>query len=152
MATDKTRLGISTPDADATIKRLRGLPKELNSEIRQAAKKIVNAEVPRLVARARSSSKQAAAVAGTIRAKSDRLPAIVAGGARKVSMSGRKQAADQIFFGAEFGGARRKTTQQFRPHRGKTGYFLYPQLRADADDIMADWDDTVNDLIDRFEG
>lgn len=37
--------------------------------------------------------------------------------------------------GAEFGGQGRPTTQQFQPFRGHTGYFLYPTIRRDSEQI-----------------
>ena len=36
------------------------------------------------------------------------------------------------FFGFEFGGGKRPRTQQFRPHLGTQGYFLYPTVRREA--------------------
>lgn len=39
--------------------------------------------------------------------------------------------------GAEFGGRGRPTTQQFQPWLGHTGYFLYPTIRRDRDEIDA---------------
>lgn len=37
--------------------------------------------------------------------------------------------------GAEFGGGRRPTTQQFQPWLGHTGYFLFPTIRRESDAI-----------------
>lgn len=37
--------------------------------------------------------------------------------------------------GAEFGGRGRPTTQQFQPFRGHTGYFVYPTIRRDSEQI-----------------
>jgi hypothetical protein len=37
--------------------------------------------------------------------------------------------------GAEFGGRGRPTTQQFQPHKGRTGYFVYPTIRREAGQI-----------------
>jgi hypothetical protein len=68
--------------------------------------------------------------AGSVRARRDRVPVIVAGGASK---------AGQVFFGAEFGGQRRKTTQQFRPYRGTQGYWFYPALRAMTPKVLEEY-------------
>lgn len=63
------------------------------------------------------------------------LPGIlIIGGAAQstIKLDLRKQPA---ILGAEFGGQRRSTTQQFRPYRGsgpRAGYFLYPSLRAES--------------------
>lgn len=46
----------------------------------------------------------------------------------------------QLFFGAEFGGGAKPTTQQFRPHRGHTGYFFFNQLRTDQARQLERWE------------
>ena len=109
-------------------------------------------------------TKQSKLVAGVIRAKRDRVPSIAAGGSKKVAPSrkiyrsttnrtktGRgklvKPSAGDIFFGAEFGGRRRKTTQQFRPHRGRKGYWFWPQLRADEARMISAYDEAVTGVL-----
>jgi hypothetical protein len=67
-------------------------------------------------------------VASTLRVRSDRVPAILAGGAKRVGH--RKHPAGALLFGAEFGGRRTRKTMQFLPHKGRTGYFIFPTLRA----------------------
>lgn len=47
--------------------------------------------------------------------------------------------------GAEFGGRGRPTTQQFQPHRGREGYFLYPTIR----DTEAEFMDVYERCIDQ---
>ena len=51
--------------------------------------------------------------------------------------------------GAEFGGQGRPTTQQFRPHLGRQGYFLYPTIRDNQDRIEDEYLSKVDDLIKR---
>ncbi len=48
--------------------------------------------------------------------------------------------------GAEFGGGRRATTQQFKPWLGHTGYFLYPTIRRDHEKI----DETYRAALDKI--
>ncbi len=51
--------------------------------------------------------------------------------------------------GAEFGGGRRPTTQQFKPWRGNgatAGYFLYPTIRRDHEKI----DETYRAALDKI--
>jgi len=48
--------------------------------------------------------------------------------------------------GAEFGGGRRPTTQQFKPWLGHTGYFLYPVIRRDHEKI----DETYRAALDKI--
>jgi hypothetical protein len=52
-----------------------------------------------------------------------------------------------VFFGAEFGGQRRKTTQQFRPYRGKQGYWFYPTLRAATPKVLDDYGHALDRAI-----
>lgn len=49
--------------------------------------------------------------------------------------------------GAEFGGGRRPTTQQFKPWLGHTGYFVYPTIRRDRDDIDAAYREALDRII-----
>jgi hypothetical protein len=53
---------------------------------------------------------------------------MIVGGAKRVGS--RRKPAGAFLFGAEFGGGRGLKTRQFLPHRGRTGYFIYPTLRA----------------------
>ena len=149
MATE--RQGIQVEGLKPLLKTLSRLGKETNARIRTAAKAIAADEAPRLQSAAQSSSKQSKAVGVTVRARSDRVPAIAAGGAKRVNVSGLKgksrPSAGAIFFGAEFGGQKRKTTMQFRPHRGRKGYWFWPQLRADQDQMMRRWADAVDGIL-----
>lgn len=54
--------------------------------------------------------------------------------------------------GAEFGGGRRSTTRQFKPWRGSgpdAGYFVYPTIRENADDIVDAYNEAIGDLLQR---
>lgn len=54
--------------------------------------------------------------------------------------------------GAEFGGGRRKTTQQFKPWRGSgasAGYFVYPTIRENADEIVEAYSEGMDELLKR---
>lgn len=155
---------IHVDGADEAIAKLKGLDKAANAAIRDAAGEIVKSEVPAIQAAARAESKQARLVASVIRAKRDRFPVIVAGGSKKVvpsrkisrsrtekTKTGRgklvKPSAGQIFFGAEFGGQGRSTTQQFKPHRGKHGYFFWPTIRRDEEKIARQWLEAVDQVV-----
>jgi len=131
--------------------KLRQLPKVLNGEIRDAAVAIVAKEVPRIQSAGRSSSRQAAAAVAAVRPKRDRIPAIAAGGAKKMPTSTGAVRAEHLFFGAEFGGQRRPTTQQFRPHKGTQGYWFWPTLRQDAPDMLNEWGGALDGLVDDWE-
>ena len=53
--------------------------------------------------------------------------------------------------GAEFGGRGRPTTQQFQPHLGRTGYFVYPAIRQNADRIEETYADRIDDLMRKYD-
>lgn len=65
----------------------------------------------------------------------------------KIIMGNGNDAAGEMTFGTEFGGQRRRHTLQFRPHRGRDGYFFWPTVRRHSDDIKRMWDDLVLELI-----
>ncbi len=55
--------------------------------------------------------------------------------------------SDPAAAGAEFGGGRRPTTQQFRPWLGHTGYFLFPTIRRDAERINTTYRAALDAII-----
>ena len=102
--------------------------KEANKELRNASRKIAQDTVTQSTALGESIGRQAGLVATTLRTRSDRVPSLVVGGSKRVGSRGKPAGA--FLFGAEFGGGRSPRTRQFLPHRGTTGYFLFPTLRA----------------------
>lgn len=121
------------------------LPKDLQADVRDASVAIADSLV--------ASSKNAASTplqqlaASGLKVKRDRVP-VVRVGKNQVRPGVREM---DIFYGAEFGGRKRPTTQQFLEHRGQRGYFLYPTARANGrkygelwaqavDKAFADWD------------
>ena len=166
----REKVGIEVPDLKKTLATLTKLPGEATAAMRDASQQIAAVEGDRLRSAGMSSGViLAKLVAGVIRAKRDRVPSIAAGGTKKVAPSrkiyrsttnrtktGRgklvKPSAGDIFFGAEFGGRRRKTTQQFRPHRGRKGYWFWPQLRADEARMISAYDEAVTDVLGREWG
>lgn len=141
----RVQSGVYVDGLKPVLRQLTALGKDLNREVRASAKQIAEEESQAIRAAA-GGDRLSAAVATTIRARSDRLPAIVGGGARKLPVSGRP-AAGAVFFGAEFGGRRRKTTQQFRPHRGREGYWLWPTLEKDKEKMLIRWSEAVERAI-----
>lgn len=59
-------------------------------------------------------------------------------------------AAYPFALGAEFGGQRRPTTQQFQPWKGSgsdAGYFVYEAIRRDADEIVRHYDEAIGKVL-----
>ena len=85
------------------VRRLNRLPQTAKQEIREAARAIAEDEAARIRSAGGRDDEQSDAVASFVRARSDRVPAIVAGGRKKAGVSGGATVS-QLFYGAEFGG------------------------------------------------
>jgi hypothetical protein len=59
----------------------------------------------------------------------------------------RKVTYGDVFFGAEFGGRRRKTTQQFLRHRGRQGYFFWQAVRDSKSYIAKEYVQAIDDVV-----
>lgn len=115
-------------------------------------------------ARAAASTPQSRAVAGSIKATRDRLPAIRAFGGAKARTSGGKATMGDIGFGANFGGGQRiswvrgvsprgtpynyqrHTTRQFGPWLGNNGddRFIYPVIEDNRQLINDAWQNALD--------
>lgn len=117
------------------LKRLRRDLKQLPDE----AKDELNSEIHSLADDIAGEARSNALGLGGVAAKS--APSVKATSARRSALTagiGLGGNSAPWAGGAEFGGQRRPTTQQFKPWRGSgetTGYFLYPAIRANSDDI-----------------
>lgn len=137
---------------------LRDLPKEASAELREASLDIASDVAGKAAARARMVGGVAVYVAPTIKAKQDRIPKVVMGGLTRLPARdgtprrGAKQAVGNVMWGAEFGGQRRPTTQQFDPWRGNStgaGYFLWPTIRGESASIVERYGDALMTAVDK---
>ena len=126
---------IEVQGADEIIRLLDRFPSMIERETADVNRRLVESEVQRIRVRARQTSRLAALASRSVRARGGRQPGISAGS------GGGTPAA--VFYGAEFGGRGRRTTQQFQPHLGGRGYFMFPQLRSDEDRIEEAATDSV---------
>lgn len=120
-------------------RELRKLDAALPRELRKA--NIEAAEVVAKPARARAESQgsTAAKVAPSIKAAGEQRRSKITLGGPRFPMA----------LGAEFGGQGRPTTQQFRPHRGTEGYFLYPTVRDTREPFIDAYEDALDRLMRR---
>jgi hypothetical protein len=121
---------------------------EFNKELRVASEEVAQVVVDQAKVNAAGQPKhgpnrsgssgmsQAQAVVNGLRARRDRIPTIKLDSKRGFVSASRpnrkrktKVTMGDVFFGAEFGGRRRKTTQQFLRHRGRQGYFFWQAVR-----------------------
>jgi hypothetical protein len=158
------------PDLNQFLRDSRKLGAEFNKELKKESVNVAKHVVAR--AQANASTPAEREVAKSLRAGSDRTPKIeVSKSAQFVSKSRRnakrteasKARRIDVFFGTEFGGGKygkgnktpRTTSQgaivrrgggyttQFRPHRGRQGYFFYPTVRSEGPNIVRMYADGV---------
>jgi hypothetical protein len=151
------------PDLNQFLRDSRKLGAEFQKELKKESLNVAKHVVQRSVQRASTPAERE--VAKGLTAKPDRIPKIeMRKSGNFVSKSRpnarRTDAAKarriDVFFGVEFGGGKfragnpthRQTvrgglvrrgggfTSQFRPHKGRTGYFFYPTVRSEGPNIV----------------
>lgn len=140
---------------------------DFNKEMRIAAEQVAQHVVDRAKVNAAAQPKhgpqrpgssgrsQAQAVVNYLKAQRDRIPAIKLdkpkSGFVSASRPNRKRKIKvtraDVFFGAEFGGRRRPTTQQFLRHRGRQGYFFWQAVRDSKSFIVTEYSDAIERVL-----
>ena len=99
-------------------------------------------------------NRQALEVMKGMRAQRDRIPTIKLqekSGFVSKSKPNRsrktKVTRGDVFFGAEFGGGARRRTKQFLRHRGRAGYFFWPTVRKEKDNIAREYLDAIQRVL-----
>ena len=128
-----------------------------NYEMRKAAEQVAQNLLNKAKAEAATvtRSRQAVEVMKGMRASRDRIPTIklqenslFQSKSRKFTSSynikthrrvKRKVTRGDVFFGAEFGGGAKPTTKQFLRHRGRSGYFFWPTVRKEKENIAKEY-------------
>jgi hypothetical protein len=107
-------------------------------------------------------ARQAAIVAGTIRANRDRVPSVTIGGSKGRASGGAN--AGQLLFGNEFGadrnlkgsagsfpnGGYRFPDRTKSQGRGNAGYWIFPTLKAMQPEIRRRWEQAVLKVLDNW--
>ncbi len=128
--------GVGVEGLNQLNRDLRAISKEAQGELRKANVDVAEMEGQRAAAAARALGSTIAHVAPSIKGGGSTTWAGIKFG------SGYPEA-----MGAEFGGQRRPTTQQFRPWLGQTGYAIYPTIRRDNELITETWTAAVDKLL-----
>ena len=137
--------GFEISNIAPTLALLKTMPRQFNADVRKTVtRQVAGPAAKRIAAAGAASEKQSAAAAKTVKAAFDRVPTIRAAGSRRVT---KHATGGDIFFGAEFGGRGRKTTMQFRPHRGRTGYWFYPTMRGMSEQISREWEASIDGVF-----
>lgn len=124
------------------LRALSKIGRDANDKIREASTEIAEGEATRIRVAGFGEGRQAAIVAGTVRVRRDRVPAVEAGGGRRIGR--RRKPAGKLVFGSEFGAA---TLKQYRPHRGAQGYWIFPTVERDQPLIEAQWNAAVDEIL-----
>lgn len=142
--------------ATQTLKAFNDLPKEANQAIRERSWDLAQSLAGKVRGAAEADTAQSALMAPSVKARKDRFPVIVAGGATKV---GRKKAPRYgILLGSEFGSNNRSgwyaaskfegdAARQFRPHRGKNSYWFFKTVYDSQAEISAAWTSAADDIV-----
>lgn len=144
--------------ADDVLRAIKGLPKEATRELRQASLELSKGLARDIAQAGRRRGGQAALIAGTAKAKFDRVPAVKVGGSAK---RGRNRTpASDLLIGSEFGhsgqGGRGPGSRNYAPHgfgrrASPNGLWIYPTVRRREADISAAWLKAADAVIAKFE-
>ena len=126
------------------------------SELRRALKQVSDQAPKELNA---ASKKVAEFVASDARGAAEGLGGVAAHVAPSIGAVGNSRgggvslggASYPMAEGAEVGGRGRPTTQQFQPHLGRTGYFVYPTIRRDSERIESTFSELLGDLLRKYD-
>ncbi len=129
-------MGITIEGLRPLIRRLNQLPKAAQQEVREAAQAIADDEATRITAAGRSSDKQSRAAAEFGGGSSKRFTRDVI--ETKITSARGRTRTKRTFGAVKFAG-KKATTNQFRPHLGRTGYWMWPTLRRDEQRMVARW-------------
>lgn len=160
MAKQALTVKLSAPGVRPVLAAFQRLPKDVNDELRAASLRIADI----LATSAKTASQidaQAASVGKTVRAVRDRVPAVQAGGARRVTSTGAR--AYELLFGSEFGMNRKSgwyalpryrdsTGRQFASaHRGQSGRWFFPSVEREFPEVLRQWEQAADAILRRFE-
>lgn len=139
--------------ARQTLAAFKKLGKEANKALRTANREISRDLAGKIQSAARASDAQSAAVAPSVKARSDRVPSIEAGGKRlatkqrRRSAGQRKTQAGDLLFGSNFGAT---YLPQFRKHNGGAGsedYWFFTTVEDEMGDVVKRWEDAAERLL-----
>lgn len=159
MARSSITVKVKIEGVRETLRAISKLPKDASAAIRDRAGKIAQRLAAVATAEGKATGRQAAAVADTVKVARDRLPAVQAGGARRIT--GSRVPAWQLLWGSIFGANGRygwyaetryagSEGRQFLPHTGREGMWFFPAVEAEQSYIEAQWNAAAADVIREF--
>jgi hypothetical protein len=146
-------LGIEVDGIRETLKALRKLDKDAQKEGREKALEIANILADRIRERLNSDpDPRYRALAVSVKAGRDRVPVVRVGGRASPKVSGGG-GPRELVIGMEFGANQNgPNAWRFPPRtpklgRGNQGYYIYPALKANQDEIIRLWFDAMDKLL-----
>jgi hypothetical protein len=127
-----------------TLALLNKWPKEAKKELRAEVQQMTGKHASYLAAQAaRNPDSRVRGVAPTVRAKKDRLPTVLIGGAKRVpvSRSGPAPRAGDVLFGTEFGARPGPNAWRFPP--ATDSYWLFSSLKGRQPALISEWEQAV---------
>lgn len=159
MANDGLTVKIRITGVRETIRAFNEVPKDANNELRDGSMKLAQALAPKMAAAGRSQGAQAASVASSVKARRDRVPVVVAGGAKRVTKN--RASAGALVAASEFGangrygwyalpwfrGARGR---QYKPHRGAASYWFFRTAEENTGQIERAWTEMAERILEKW--
>ncbi|WP_435582922.1 hypothetical protein [Amycolatopsis thermoflava] len=130
-----------------TLRAFADLPKDATTRLKDATLELSRSLAEKAKADGMTDeAPQSPLVASTVKAVRDRVPAIQAGGTRRL---GRNRApAYKLLFGSVFGS---NFYAQFgRPHQGRDAYWFFPVVENSQAEIAAKWSAVADGIIAEF--
>lgn len=156
----KQTISIKIEDKDifAILRTFKNMDKIASEDLRKVAQDLAGEVANALQAAASfadangGNSRQASAVAQTIKVNRDRVPNLSIGGSKAVTSSGAN--AGIILFGSEFGSNKYKQFPRRSPKDGKgnAGYWIFPTLKMMQPRIREKWVQGVDKIREEWRG
>jgi hypothetical protein len=127
-----------------TLRLMNKWPKEAKKELRAEVQTMTSKHAAYIASQAaRHPDSRVRGQAPTVRAKKDRLPTVLIGGARqvKVSRPGRNPTAGDVLFGTEFGARPGPNAWRFPP--AQDSYWLFRSLKGRQPALLSEWEAAV---------
>lgn len=122
-----------------TIRAFKNLPDDATKELRAASLSIAGV-VAVEAKQAAQTNAQSALMAPTVKAVRDRVPAVEAGGTRRVGSN--RVPAFKVLFGSEFGS---KALKQFRPFTDT--YWFFGTVENNRAFIDREWNEAADEIL-----
>jgi hypothetical protein len=159
VATKAVSVAVHIDGARPLLAAFRKLPKQASDDLRDGSLRLSKTLAQKIKAAGLADSDQAAAVAPTVKAVRDRVPAITIGGSTRVTS--RRVPASAILFGSEFGARRRfgwysarkyrqSAGRQYRRHLGRGSYWIYKTVDHNSATISKAWLDVADHIVGSF--